>query len=461
MASNAGGTAGTNTWILASDGAPLPAYVAILPPVNWSGTLPGGDGAGNGLTLIVTSGETSLPDALAESFPLAPVVITPVANGVTLDVTSTFGQEGRVIPLNLNAAMVDSQAVPDVIPADGSVETTTLEITGLGQYAAFYNGVVLRTAGISYDLATDTYTLTGLSQAQLDNLGYTQANRAITDVDAATAGRQIRVTAWTVDGSDVSAEVTDTLTLNVTAQTATTGNDQLLWTGAAINGGAGTDTIRLRYGESLTGTQLGTNLRNIEVLDLGIAGANDITGLTPDQVKLMIGSGTSLSILGNGDDGIGLAGSWRDNGDGTYTGTLTPGGGTVTLTVAAGVEVTEPSGGFLPAGRMAMMRLDAEDDSFGLATLDDDSSEPAPAVASVPEVTEDALFARADSDATDDLAALLPEETRDTQTSGASGADSLPAAEDRAPYDGQTDWGTEAPATLLADALEDELLQNP
>ena len=80
-------------------------------------------------------------------------------------------------------------------------------------------------------------------------------------------------------------------------------------------------------------------------------------------------------------------------------------------------------------------------------------------------MTEDELFAPADSDATDDLASLLPEETRDTQrteaSGGASGGDSLSDAEGRASYDGQADWGTEAPANPLADALEDELLQNP
>lgn len=113
---------GNNTWSLPLDASgQLPDYVAIVPPENESGTL-------TGILLTVYSGESGLePTANTASFDLD---VIPVADGVNLLPTLTFGTEGDHIPLNLNATMLD---------ADGS-ETATISVTGLGQYAAFYAG---------------------------------------------------------------------------------------------------------------------------------------------------------------------------------------------------------------------------------------------------------------------------------------------------------------------------------
>ncbi|WP_103334315.1 VCBS domain-containing protein [Pseudotabrizicola formosa] len=431
LASNAGGTGGTNTWVLAADGAPLPAYVAILPPVNWSGTLPGGDGAGNGLTLIVTSGETALPTPQVQAIPLGSVTITPVANGLTLDTTNAFGTEGTIISLNLNASMVDAQDVSVAGAPDASQETVTLEIAGLGQYAAFYNGSTLRTNGVSYDGDSDTYTLTGLSQAELDNLGFVQAIAAITD-------GPVQVRAWTVDGSDVSAPVDGVLVLNLTAQLGTTGANRLIWTGELINAGAGEDTIHIRYGENLTGAALASNLRNIEVLDLLVAGSNSIADLTPDQVKQMIGTGSSLIIRGTDEDLVTLSGDWTNIGGGAYTGLLA-GGSTVTLTLEGGV-VSETSP-MMVAGMMSFAAFDDASDSFGLASLDDQPEADAEPAATQDPVTEAELF----TTTTTDLAMLLPEE----EEAGPSGG----LADDGG-------WESTTSGTLLSQTLEDDLLQH-
>ncbi|MFN4156230.1 MAG: VCBS domain-containing protein [Paracoccaceae bacterium] len=441
LASNAGRSGDTNTWVLAADGAALPAYVAILPPVNWSGTLPGGDGAGNGLTLIVTSGETALPTPQVQAIPMGPVIVNPVANGLTLDTTNAFGTEGRIIPLNLNASMNDAHDASVPSAPDASQETTTLQITGLGPFAAFYHDGTLRTGGISYDTGNDTYTLTGLSQAALDNLGFVQAIAAIT-----SGPLQVRV--WTVDGGDVSAAVNGTLSLNLTAQLGTTGADTLIWTGAAINGRAGVDTVQMRYGENLDGAALALHLRNIEVLDLSIAGANVISGLTPDQVNLMIGTGTSLSVLGSAEDRVTLSGDWRDNGDGTYTGVQT-GGETVTLAVSGGVTPEAPAGGFTPfvAGRMmSFAAFDDTPENLGLASLDDAPVSLKQTALTGEPLTEADLFTSLAADDTADLATLLPVE----QTAPATSAD--PASD--------SSWDAVLPGTMLSQTLEDDLMHN-
>ena len=310
QASNAGGDGSTNTWVLSADGS-LPAYVAILPPSHWSGEL-------SNLALVVESGEASLPTTTVDTVPLGTVTVTPVANGLTIDPTLSFGRAGAIIDLNLNASMADPVAALATI-ADGSTETTTLQIKGLGEYAAFYMGDAL-IEGVSYDEAADTYTITGLSQDALETLGFVQAASALTDQDSGTAGTQVTVTAWTVESANgaESAHVSDTMTLAVAPVLATTGNDSLIWDGHAINGRAGTDTVALRYGEDVSHGNLAGLLKNIEVVDLSATGANSITGgLSIADVLNITGSNSGkLTINGDGDDSVVLssASEWSTNG---------------------------------------------------------------------------------------------------------------------------------------------------
>ncbi len=433
MATNAGGSGGMNTWVLAGGGTPMPPYIGILPPQNWSGTL-------DSLQLTVTSGETALSDKRVDVLPIGEVTVNPVANGIELAPTNSFGTEGRIVPLNLNAAMADFEDASVAAAPDESVETVTLTLQGLGNFASFYVGTGIITSGISYDAGTDTYILTGLSQADLDALGFRQAASALTDQDAGTAGVQINVTARTVDGTDESAVVTGTATLRISSQLPTTGDDSLIWTGQAINGHAGEDTVHLRYGESLSGAQLAAQLRNIETLELGIEGTNSITDLTPEQVQAISDADNLLTIKGTAEDGVSLSGDWTDNGDGTYTGTLA-GGGDVTLTVED-ATVTPPIGGFsllFAGGPMMMSFASFGGESFGLASL---GTEP-PAGETDEPATDPVRFDEVMSSgaADEDLTASLPEEQAPAPAPSASGSGDAAGA----------DWNG------YASALDDEL----
>ncbi|WP_228157034.1 DUF5801 repeats-in-toxin domain-containing protein [Acinetobacter baumannii] len=337
LASNAGGDGTTNTWVLSESGG-LPAYVSILPPTHWSGTV-------ENLQLVVTSGESSL-SPLTETKVIGDLVVNAVANGVDIKPTQSFGKENEIIPLNLNASMHDPKV--SEVANDSSTETMTIKLTGLGQYASFYiDGVQISSRQITVsgtELSTTyTYTITGLTQSNIDKLGFKQAKAALTDQDSATAGTQIRVEAWTVESGAVNSEsdpVSANITVNMTAQKATTGNDTLLYTASSINAGAGTDTIQLRSGETVSGATLAANLKNVEVLDLSVNGANNITSLTASHVLTMTDAAHTLKINGTDKDTVELGLDWSpgatNNGYVTYTSTVS--GTAVTLLVSENVH---------------------------------------------------------------------------------------------------------------------------
>lgn len=334
LATNAGGDGTTNIWVLKEDGLLATDEVAVLPPSYWSGTV-------TGMNLLVESGETTLENQV-QTFQLGTLEVTPVANGLTINPTRSFGTEGQIIALRLNATMEDPAEVVAAV-ADGSTETTTVQLTGLGAHASFYVGTTAIDASqITYAAANGgTYTIERLSQTDLGQLGFVQANAALTDQDSTTAGLQVGVTAWTVESGNVDAsDPTDLghITLNLQDQRATAGNDTLLWTGKAINGLAGQDTVALRQGESVSGADLGLGLKNIEKLDLSVEGENQITDLTPEQVKAIVGNGALLEILGTSDDGLSLGTGWTSNGGGSYSGGT--GANAVTLKVS-GVSVID------------------------------------------------------------------------------------------------------------------------
>ncbi|QDY69418.1 VCBS domain-containing protein [Qingshengfaniella alkalisoli] len=443
MSSNAGGTDGLNTWIVASNGESLPAYIGILPPKHWSGTL-------EDLELTVTSGETELSESRVDVLELDPVTVTPVANGIELTPTNSFGREGTIVPLNLNASMADSVDASQTAAPDASVETVTLELTGLGQYASFYVGGELLTGGVNYDAGTDTYTVEGLSQSDVDALGFRQAANAIADTDATTDGVQVAVTARTVDGADVSADAESTVTLNIGVQQTSTGDDDLLWTGLSIDGRSGDDTVNLRQGESLTGDDLQSSLSNIEVLEMGIAGANSITDLTVEHVLNMTSGSNHLTIAGSAEDNLTLAGDWNDNGDGSYTGTS--GGSEVTL-VVDGAGVTPPVEGFSVASdevsAPSLLSFSSTTESFGLVALDADAmpdeTEPGSPADSI--ILEDVLISDADAGSgADALIDQLPEEDSQTPAAAEGGSNET------------GDWGSSTPDQTLDEELQSNVV---
>ena len=150
----------------------------------------------------------------------------------------------------------------------------------------------------SYDAGSDTYTLSGLSPAQVTDLGVIQKD----------GNYELFVTAQTVDspGNHASAVISATLTLDIAPVIATSGNDTLLYDGTPLDGLLGVDTIELRLGENIDFTSA-TALTNIERIDLMPAGQDHaLSNLTLQDVLDMSGSGKTLTILGDAGDSVGL-----------------------------------------------------------------------------------------------------------------------------------------------------------
>jgi len=308
LADNAGLVDGANTWTFnLGPGGTLPPYIAVVPPQHWSGVIPG-------LELAVVSGESSLDEARTDSatFDLR---VDAVADGLeSMNASRSFGQEGSIMALNLNAVMADAALAGS---GDQSHETVTLTFKGMGEHAAFYVGTDLVDAGsVSYDAATDTYTLTGLSQSDLDGLGVIQA--------AGAAAGTIDVTAKTVESANgsESAEISGSFELSIRNVAPTAGHDILLYDGNPLDGRGGDDTVRLRYGEDIDFSDFGAGnanpLKNIETLDLTRDGYDHaLLNLGADDVRGMTDARRVLTIDADDGDTVSFdpAGNWsRDDG---------------------------------------------------------------------------------------------------------------------------------------------------
>ncbi|MCK0163921.1 DUF5801 repeats-in-toxin domain-containing protein [Marinobacter sp. S6332] len=308
MANNAG----NETWVVPVTGGALPTYIAILPPANWSGGL-------TGLNLTVLSGHAGLAPTPTE-LPIA-FEVTPVASGITLSPTLSFGDAGELIALNLNASMKDPIAATGAI-GDTHTERTELKLTGFpgGEKVQFFIGPEVGDGTldgrVAYDSGSNEYTIRDLTQTELDSLQF---------VHGTTSGaEQVGIVAKTyeVDGSGnqvsgFSDEVTSTVNINVSPVVATSGADKFLWEGTAINGFGGEDTVQLRFGDDL-GSGDFSKLENIEIIDMKDSGANKVgegAGLSIQDVLDMTDENNALKIDGDGDDSIFLKNSeWTNAG---------------------------------------------------------------------------------------------------------------------------------------------------
>ena len=209
LASNLGG----GVWGIPVVNNTLPTNVEIMPTRNWSGAFTPG--------VQVWSGEAD-PVLTTTNFN---VLVNGVADGISLTPTLSFGNEGQIVALNLNSAMRDH---------DGS-ETATLSFKGLGEYATFYASSTPLTA--SYVVATDTYTLSGLTPAQVISLGVSQQD----------GHYDLTVTAFTTDspGTSVSTPVSAALSLDIAPIVSSPADDNLIGTAGSdrLIGGAGNDTL--------------------------------------------------------------------------------------------------------------------------------------------------------------------------------------------------------------------------
>jgi hypothetical protein len=266
--------------------------------------------------------ETTTSEALFD------LSIDAVANGVMLNPTPSIGTEGDTIALNLNHEFKDPASAGS---GDESTETVTLEFTGMGEHAAFYvDGTLISGTDQVTDNGSGSYTVSGLSSAEAENLSFVQAESALSSV-------QVRAQTEETGGGAPSAwtEWKTIDTSGVTEQYGTTGNDSLLWTGSPIDGRSGEDTIQLRFGEDLTGSELGGKLDNIETIDMTGMGANTIDSLNAQDVLDMTDGDNTLSISGDGDvDSVSLAA------DGGWDGGTTSGGSTTYAAVIDSQSIT-------------------------------------------------------------------------------------------------------------------------
>lgn len=329
MANNAGG----GIWSIPLDGNQLPANISIKPPKNWSGTLQGwSESNTDGLKLTVMSGHGTLaPTASDIGFDL---VVNPVADGLSgLNPTLSFGNAGEKIALNLNASMKDPSAATGAA-GDQHTERTTLELTGFpdkGKVLFYVGDAQIAADRANYDEGSDTWTLTGLTQQELDSLQF---------MHGSTGGlKEVDVKAWTYEVDAVtgardiydSLEKTGKVEINIGDTVPTSGKDHFLWEDKAINGFGGEDTVQLRLGDNLGAGDFG-KLSNIEIIDMsGVAsGVNQITGLSMQDVLDMTDDRNLLKILGDEEDtieidlniwGNGTAGTGDKEGYTIYTAT--------------------------------------------------------------------------------------------------------------------------------------------
>ena len=173
MAQNVGG--GAWSIKLTEDGK-IPGNISILPKEYDSGTY--------NLSLNIFTKETERNDIEEDNVTIT-LKVDPVASGVRIDPTKTFGETGKPISLNLNAEMHD---------LDGS-ETMSLSLTGLPEVVTFNHGE----ASSSYDTDSDTWTwtITGIAHDVINDLTFTTAT--------AFSGT-VEVKAWTVEGNDSESE---------------------------------------------------------------------------------------------------------------------------------------------------------------------------------------------------------------------------------------------------------------
>ena len=216
------GNPGFTVWGIPLLSGTTPSYIALLPAPNWSGTI-------NALQLGVWAGEAGLDPQLYNH--TLSVTVNGVADGIHLTPTLSFGNAGDKVALNLNSSMPDH---------DGS-ELATLSIKNLGAHASFYSGSSLLTA--SYNLASDTYTLTNLTADQVSSLSVSQK----------AGNYDLLISGFTTDSPGTHTSIISTTTSRLELADLGAGSNLLegsgdnilLGTGRndTLTGGAGNDTL--------------------------------------------------------------------------------------------------------------------------------------------------------------------------------------------------------------------------
>jgi len=305
----------TNQWILTLDDyGTLPRYVGVQPPEDVSGSFD------LSLDIVVQESDGS-QKAQSDTFTLT---VDPVAYAIEssyFNPTDTFGDEGDMVPINLNVSLEDTVDYYPLHPGVDDLETVTLTFSGIGPYASFYDAQGDYIDSVAYDDGTDTYTVSGIPADEINDVSFVQA----------AFDSEVEVTAYTVDGTSTSVlnAVSDAFHATVYEVLPTTGDDVLLYDGVAdavgsrsYNGLAGDDVLQMRNNEDLDFDDL-PDISNIEVLDMSNDTANVISNLSPEDVLDITDGANKLFIDADGKDSVlGDPGStWTQEADQSIGGT--------------------------------------------------------------------------------------------------------------------------------------------
>lgn len=331
--------------------------IFIMPPENVSGIVSGIE-----MKVVNDSGMISAPLKID-------LEVKPVADGVAANPSTILGSQGKWTTLNLNAVMQDT---------DGS-ETVNMVVTGNGM-SLTDNVLRFRVKSIGemltamWDDSTNSYTITGITPEQLNDLQiqssvplkgdldfalsttdtvgamtdtsgvYTDNNGKLpsTSVDIAfsktfvgtaendivdASGQSVAVNYKGGAGDDVliGGSGNDFLDGGTGANTLIggAGNDKIVFSAdnLLMDGGDGIDTLLI----NTAGTTIDSSvIDNMEVIELGV-GAQSLTNLTTSDVLDIINDTvmTNKGLVINGDsaDSVSLTGN-----DWTNSGTTTQGG---------------------------------------------------------------------------------------------------------------------------------------
>ena len=311
----------TNLWSIPTDEGDVPAYIGIKAPENWSGDLPQ-------MTLVTVS------EMGTETSNDVNVTVDPVVDALTINATQTFGDEGEMIDLKLNTNIED---------LDGS-ETVTLTLAGLGENAYFTaNEVGIESDNVSYDLESDTYTITNIDPADINALAVTQSAMSGT----------IDITATMVESDGTTSDtVEDSFDIDITEVAPTSGADALFYDGEAIDALEDEDSVTLQANQDIDFAGTGTPLANIETIDLRRNGDHVLANISVADVTRMTDEDETLVIEADDGDTINLTDEWTKDGNEYTSGstTVTINGGTVTTSstiydgIIGGLEYTTSSG---------------------------------------------------------------------------------------------------------------------
>ena len=251
-----------NKWLIPTPDGKVVPEIYISAPENWSGNF-----AFN-TKFNITEANLSTP----KSFDVAGnLVISSVADAITIDPTLTFGDAFSWVDLKLNANMVD---------VDGS-ETMSLKITGLDDMAKFQlaNGTLFDglTGNPKATYVGSEWKLEGITYDQINNIQFSH-DKSVTSVGVTASTTEVKT-----DGT--SAGVDDSIATE-------------------LNKGIGDFKLDIKDANiDFTNADALSSLKNIKTIDLS-GGNHTLSNIKLSDVLSMTDSNKELIIKGEANDNI-------------------------------------------------------------------------------------------------------------------------------------------------------------